>query len=90
MRTWRSQDGNFLQKGGTLLRIILESLFCKLCEDRPEGGQTCGRIRQVAAVQMGGHGLGLGVGVQPSGEGVAVNCGRALEVPVVAMVLLEG
>ena len=52
MRTWRSQDGNFLQKGGTLLRIILESLFCKLCEDRPEGGQTCGRIRQVAAVQM--------------------------------------
>lgn len=38
----------------------------------------------------GGHGLGLGVGVQPSGEGVAVNCGRALEVPVVAMVLLEG
>lgn len=52
VRTWRSQDGNFLQKGGTLLRIILESLFCKLCEDRPEGGQTCGRIRQVAAVQM--------------------------------------
>ena len=51
-RTWRSQEGHFLQKGGTLLRIILESLFWKLCEDRPEGGERCGRISQVVAVQM--------------------------------------